>query len=75
MHIWTSEWLKHAIAGPFLEVEIWKRRRHRSAKYFSESKVLSLEVEMLKERAALPPEAHVQVKMLEAPHARSTFET
>ena len=64
----------------------WKLRCRKSAhrcgaKHISKSKVLKtdglgalLEVEMLKKCTRFSREAHFQVKMLKAPHARTTFE-
>ena len=69
--------------GLLLEVELRCRKSARrcSAKHISKSKVSKsdgpgppLAVEMSKKILPLWREAHVQVKMLKAPHARTTFE-
>ena len=50
------------------------RSKFRSQNLQNTSFEALLEVEMSKKRAPLWREAHFQLKMLKAPHARTTFE-
>ena len=67
-------------SGALLKVEMLKSARRCGAKRISKSKCARhtssgplLEVEMSKKCTPLWREAHFQVKMLKAPHARTTF--
>ena len=66
--------------GALLEVEMSKSARHCGAKHISKSTCTKhtmlgaiLEVEMSKKYTPLWREAHVQVNMYKAHHARSNF--
>ena len=79
-HISKSKCSKHTSFGALLDVEMSKSARRCGAKHISKSKCpkhLSsgplLEVEMLRKCTSLWREAHVQVKMYNTPHVRTTF--
>ena len=79
-HIFKSKCTKHTMLGPLLEVEFWKSARCCGAKHISKWKCTKhtmlgplLEVEFAKKCTPLWREAHFQVKMYKAHHARTTF--
>ena len=83
-HISKSKCTKHAMFGPLLEVEMSKKCKPLAsrcdAKHISKSKCANhtrfgalLEVAMSKKCMQLWCEAHFQVKMCKAHHARTTF--
>ena len=79
-HISKSKCTKHTMLGPLLEVEFRKSARCCGAKHISKWKCTKhtmlgplLEVEFAKKCTPLWREAHFQVKMHKAHHARTTF--
>ena len=79
-HIFKSKCTKHTMLGPLLEVEFRKSARCCGAKHISKWKCTKhtmlgplLEVEFAKKCTPLWREAHFQVKMYKAHHARTTF--
>ena len=79
-HILKSKRTKHTMLGPLLEVDFRKSARLCGAKHICKSKCTKhtmlgplLEVELSKQCTPLWREAHFQVKMYKAHHARTTF--
>ena len=79
-HVSKSKVLKTDGLNHFLKLRCRKSARHWGAKHISKSKCRKhtrfrtlFEVEMSKMRTPLWGEAHVQVKMLKAPHVPSAF--
>ena len=78
-HIWKSKVLKTDGFEHFWRLRCWKSVRRCGAKHIPKSKCTKhtfrafFEVEMFKKCTPLWHEAHFQVKMLKAPHVRTTF--
>ena len=72
-HVSKSKVLKVTVSEHFWKLRRRKNVRHRSKRTKHTRFGPLLEVEMSKKGTPLWHEAHVQVKMLKAPHARTTF--